>query len=174
MSRITTEMILSATEALAVMLDFGQPADGALSNYFRNHRELGQHERAFVAESAYAVLRRKRSLERLCGEGAKPRQLLLAALVSIQGLSQRQLADAISEADTAWLTQVRAAPDPVLSLPNRWTCRIGWLLNSWRNSTPPKRRSQLITSLSWRGRPGGRANKCAHALVAAVMKDCCN
>ena len=116
MSRITTEMILSATEALAVMLDFSQPADGALSNYFRNHRELGQHERAFVAESAYAVLRRKRSLERLCGEGAKPRQLLLAALVSIQGLSQRQLSDAISEADMAWLTQLRAAPEPVLSL----------------------------------------------------------
>ena len=116
MSRITTEMILSATEALALMLDFRQPADGTLSGYFRNHRELGQHERAFVAETAYAVLRRKRSLERLCGAGAKPRQLLLAALVSIQGLSQRQLADAISEADTAWLTQLRAAPEPVLSL----------------------------------------------------------
>ena len=116
MSRITAEMILSATEALALMLDFRQPADGTLSGYFRNHRELGQHERAFVAETAYAVLRRKRSLERLCGAGAKPRQLVLAALVSIQGLSQRQLADAISEADTAWLTQVRAAPEPVLSL----------------------------------------------------------
>ena len=116
MSRITAEMILSATEALALMLDFRQPADGTLSGYFRNHRELGQHERAFVAETAYAVLRRKRSLERLCGAGAKPRQLVLAARVSIQGLSQRQLADAISEADTAWLTQVRAAPEPVLSL----------------------------------------------------------
>ena len=116
MSRITAEMILSATEALALMLDFRQPADGTLSGYFRNHRELGQHERAFVAETAYAVLRRKRSLERLCGAGAKPRQLVLAALVSIQGLSQRQLADAISEADTAWLTQVRAAPEPVLNL----------------------------------------------------------
>ena len=116
MSRITAEMILSATEALALMLDFRQPADGTLSGYFRNHRELGQHERAFVAESAYAVLRRKRSLERLCGAGAKPRQLVLAALVSIQGLSQRQLADAISEADTAWLTQLRAAPEPVLTL----------------------------------------------------------
>ncbi len=116
MSRITAEMILSATEALTLMLDFRQPADGTLSGYFRNHRELGQHERAFVAETAYAVLRRKRSLERLCGEGAKPRQLVLAALVSIQGVSQRQLSDAISEADTAWLTQVRAAPEPVLSL----------------------------------------------------------
>ena len=116
MSRITADMILSATEALALMLDFSQPADGALSNYFRNHRELGPRQRAFVAESAYAVLRRKRWLARLCGEGAKPRQLLLAALARLQGVSQRQLSEAISAADTEWLTQLKARPEPQWTL----------------------------------------------------------
>jgi 16S rRNA (cytosine967-C5)-methyltransferase len=132
--RITAEMILSATEALALMLDFSQPADGVLSTYFRHHRELGPRERAFVAETAYMVLRRKRSLQRFCGEAAKPRQLVLAALVKFQGASQRQLADAIAEADVTWLMQVKATPDPVLSLAEQADLP-DWLVEKLLNQT---------------------------------------
>ena len=69
-------MIDAATDVVASMLDFAQPADAVLSYYFRNHRELGPRERSVVADTAYAVLRRKRFLEKLCGDKCSPRQLV--------------------------------------------------------------------------------------------------
>ena len=72
------------------MLSFSAPADQVLSTYFRAHRGLGQRDRAFIAETAYAVLRRKRSLEAVSGSGV-PRELIIAALVRVLGLSGRAL-----------------------------------------------------------------------------------
>jgi 16S rRNA (cytosine967-C5)-methyltransferase len=76
--------------ALSELLKFARPADQALSAYFRSHRNLGQQDRAFIAETAFAVLRRKRSLEAAAG-GAAPRDLAVAALVRVFGLSGRAL-----------------------------------------------------------------------------------
>ena len=61
-----------------------------LSRYFREHRDLGQNERAFVAETAFAVLRRKRSLEAAAGS-AEPQALVAAALLRVLGFSGRAL-----------------------------------------------------------------------------------
>ena len=41
------------------------PADTVLTAFFRANAAMGQRDRAFVAEGAYAYLRRKRSLEAL-------------------------------------------------------------------------------------------------------------
>jgi 16S rRNA (cytosine967-C5)-methyltransferase len=79
-----------AEAALAELLGFSRPADQVLSAYFRRHRDLGQRDRAFVAEAASAVLRRRRSLEAAAGSAA-PRALLVAALVRVFGLSARAL-----------------------------------------------------------------------------------
>ncbi len=76
--------------ALSELLKFARPADQALSAYFRSHRNLGQQDRAFIAETAFAVLRRKRSLEAAAGSAA-PRDLAVAALVRVFGLSGRAL-----------------------------------------------------------------------------------
>jgi 16S rRNA (cytosine967-C5)-methyltransferase len=76
--------------ALAELLTFARPADQALSAYFRSYRNLGQQDRAFIAETAFAVLRRKRSLEAAAG-GAAPRDMAIAALVRVFGLSGRVL-----------------------------------------------------------------------------------
>jgi 16S rRNA (cytosine967-C5)-methyltransferase len=72
------------------MLAFSGPADETLSAYFRQHRSLGPQERAFVAEAAFAVLRRKRSLEAAAGS-AEPADLLAAAALRVMGLSARAL-----------------------------------------------------------------------------------
>jgi len=93
-----------ATTALAQLLEFSRPADQALSAYFRSHRNLGQQDRAFIAESVFAVLRRKRSLEAAAGSAA-PRDLLIAALVRVFGLSARAL-----EQDADLVARVKAAP----------------------------------------------------------------
>ena len=91
-----------AEAALAELLAFARPADQALSAYFRQHRNLGQQDRAFIAETAFAVLRRRRSLEAAAG-GAAPRELAVAALVRVFGLSGRALAQ-----DAALVARVKA------------------------------------------------------------------
>jgi len=97
-----------AAEALAVLLRFSGPADEILSRYFRAHRSLGRRDRAFIAESTFAVLRRKRSLEHAAGSG-EPRALLLAALLRVLGLSGRALDGVLGESDRALVARIRAA-----------------------------------------------------------------
>jgi 16S rRNA (cytosine967-C5)-methyltransferase len=113
--RIDAKLLIEAVTATAEMLHFNQPADGVLSAYFRAQR-TGGRERAFIAETAYAVLRRKRLIERLIGGEVTPRQRVLATLARLQGYSQRQLADAVDEPTLAWLAELKARPEPALTL----------------------------------------------------------
>lgn len=97
-----------AQTLLAELLSTSGPADAAVSRYFRAHRNLGQQDRAFVAETVYAVLRRRRSLE-AAAQSAAPRDLAIAALVRVRGLSGRALEGALREGEDALVTRVRAA-----------------------------------------------------------------
>lgn len=136
--------LLSATiEVTTQLLQFAQPADAALSAFFRA-RKSGVRDRAFIAETAYAVLRRKRLLTKLGMTMPKPaaksshqgnhesnhaphgkpspkthvtvRELVLLALTRLRGMSQRQLAPALKEGEAEWLNEVRAQPEPELTL----------------------------------------------------------
>jgi 16S rRNA (cytosine967-C5)-methyltransferase len=104
----TRPLLAHARAALAVLLSFERPADRALSDYFRSHRGLGQHERAFVAETAFAVLRRKRSLEAAVGS-AEPGALLIAALTRVHGLSRRALEGVLDADELRLLERAKAA-----------------------------------------------------------------
>ena len=97
-----------AETLLTELLSSSGPADAAVSRYFRAHRNLGQQDRAFVAETVYAVLRRRRSLE-AAAQSAKPRDLAIAALVRVRGLSGRALEGALREGEDAVVSRVRAA-----------------------------------------------------------------
>ncbi len=106
----TPGLLVHAEAVLAQLLGFTGPADQALSAYFRRHRQLGQRDRAFIAEAAYAVLRRKRTLEAAAGSAA-PRALLAAALVRQFGLSGRALG-----LEAEFVARIRAAdgtPQPL-------------------------------------------------------------
>lgn len=103
-------LLAHAEAALRELLRFSAPADQTLSRYFREHRQLGQKDRAFVAEATFAVLRRKRSLEALAGSEA-PRPLLAAALLRVLGVSGRALEGAFDE---ALVRRVRGASDASL------------------------------------------------------------
>jgi 16S rRNA (cytosine967-C5)-methyltransferase len=116
--RLTPPQFEAAVAATGLVLQFSQPADAVLSTFFRQHRS-GARDRAFIAETAYAVLRRKRWLERLAG--APPlqpsaRQLVLLALSRLRGLSARQLEPALAKGDAEWLAECRARPELALSL----------------------------------------------------------
>lgn len=103
--KATAAVLAHAEAALTTVLHLSGPADEALSRYFRARRELGQHDRAFIAESVFAVLRRKRSLE-AAAQSAAPRPLLVAALLRVLGFSGRALQNM---ADDALIGRVRSA-----------------------------------------------------------------
>jgi 16S rRNA (cytosine967-C5)-methyltransferase len=98
--------VAHAAAALHRILRFDAPADGQLSRYFRDHRNLGPGERALVAETVFAVLRRKRSLEAAAGS-AEPRALVAAALMRVHGYSARGLREFF---DDSLLRGLRESP----------------------------------------------------------------
>jgi len=108
---LTRGLLGHASAAAAKLLQFSGPADEALSRYFREHRGLGQQDRAFIAETVFAVLRRKRSLEAAAGS-ADPQALVAAALLRVQGLSARALQGLVDEALAA---RIRAARPEALA-----------------------------------------------------------
>ena len=93
--------------ALAAVLEFKHPADTVVSRYLRAHPILGQQDRAFVAETVFAALRRLRLLETLSG-GRDPRRLVLAALTRLRGLSLRELDAALKTRERDWLAELKA------------------------------------------------------------------
>jgi 16S rRNA (cytosine967-C5)-methyltransferase len=108
---------------LQVVLGLTRPADAALRLFFRDHPELGQRDRGFVAELVFTVLRHLRLLEQLTGD-PQPRRLALTALSLQLGLSVRELAPNLERGDDTWLAQARAVdqaqlpPAVRLSLPD--------------------------------------------------------
>lgn len=120
-------LVRATTAAVDLVLPFTQPADACLRAYFSTHRELGSHDRAFIAESLFAVLRHKRLLEELLGQAgveATPRRMLLAALIKLQGYGLSQLGPVLKKEDAGWATVLKAAdteampPAVRLSLPD--------------------------------------------------------
>jgi 16S rRNA (cytosine967-C5)-methyltransferase len=97
----------AAVSALQVVLGLTRPADAALRLFFRDHPELGQRDRGFVAELVFTVLRHLRLLEHLAGD-PQPRRLALAALSLQLGFSVRELSPLLAPGDDIWLAQARA------------------------------------------------------------------
>lgn len=103
----------ACAELLAQVLKFDHPADAVVSRYFREHRSLGPRERATLAETAYAVLRRKLLFEHLAGSGSGSRERRLAIL----GFAGPRdfLQSALSEQEKAWLAHCDAVDPSTLS-----------------------------------------------------------
>ena len=115
---ITRSQIEAATEALRLVLKLEHPADSVLHDYFRARPGLGSHDRAFVADAVYGVLRRKRTVDTLA-PGASPRRLLLAYLARLGGFSIRELASATRPDEQSWLSGVKSQSLEGLSLAQR-------------------------------------------------------
>ncbi len=94
-------------EALTVVLPARAPADAQLRQFFRDHKNLGHRDRALVADTVYAALRRRRLLEQVTPTAA-PREIALATLVKLQGVGLGQLESALKPAEKAWLTELKA------------------------------------------------------------------
>lgn len=101
-----------ATDLLRVVLRLDQPADGAVSNFFRQHKVLGSRERHALAETAYAVLRQRLVLQHLAQSGSGPLERRIAML-AWQG-NPTFLRGALAPHEQQWLAQVQAADRSML------------------------------------------------------------
>jgi 16S rRNA (cytosine967-C5)-methyltransferase len=109
---MNANLLRQAAMVLTNLLEFNSPADAKLSEFFRNNRELGTKERAFVAESVYGVLRRLRYLSTVAaneeGDPDDARKLILAWLVKVEGKSIRELEPILNEQQTEWAQAIKA------------------------------------------------------------------
>jgi len=113
----------AATAAVDLVLPLTHPADAVLRNFFSANRGLGSHDRAFVAEMVFTVLRHKRLLESQIVHPT-PRNLVLGSLLKLQGYSLGQLKHLLKPDDREWAVQLKSAdveslpPAVRLSLPD--------------------------------------------------------
>ncbi len=93
-----------ATELIHRVLQLQHPADGVVSDFFRQHRSLGSRERHTLAETTYAVLRQRLLYQHLAqsGKGEMERRLAVLAWQGNEGF----LRAALSETEQQWLAQV--------------------------------------------------------------------
>jgi len=96
----------ACADLLQQVLRFDHPADAVVSRYFREHRSLGPRERATLAETVYAVLRKKLLFDHFApsGSGPKPRRL---AILGFQG-PRDFLKSALDDQEKRWLDQCDA------------------------------------------------------------------
>jgi len=109
---MNANLLRQAAMLLTNLLDFNSPADAKLGEFFRNNRDLGTKERAFVAESVYGVLRRLRYLSAITaneeGDPDDARKLILAWLLRVQGKSLRELDSILSDQQKEWAITIKA------------------------------------------------------------------
>ena len=125
-ARFTPALFAHAEAVLGQLLRFDHPADAVVSRYFREHRQLGHADRAFVAETVFAVLRRGRSIEARCAGQLSDRRRLLATLAIVRGWRQRELAPVLKASEEEWLAAAKAVPEA--DLPPAVRCDLpDWL-----------------------------------------------
>jgi 16S rRNA (cytosine967-C5)-methyltransferase len=94
--------------ALTRVLEFRHPADAVLGHYFREHRTLGQKDRAFIAEAVFGVLRHYRVFAHLAGD-VTPRRLVLLWLVRFDDRDPGELSSLIRPREAEWLSAAKSA-----------------------------------------------------------------
>ena len=166
---IRASQLAALADALAVVLPLSMPADLALRDYFRRHRQLGQHDRALIADGVFAVLRRRRSLAAQA-ESSAPRLLAIAACVRELGLSLRELEPALSGAEQAWARGFKArkpslTPAEAADLPDWLWDRLGAVLPGERDALA--RAWQAAAPLDLRVNPLQTTRDEARAVLAA-------
>jgi 16S rRNA (cytosine967-C5)-methyltransferase len=107
----------ACADLVRLCLQFEHPADAVVSRYFREHRSLGPRERATLAETAFAVLRKKLLFEQLArsGSGAKERKLAILGFFGPRDF----LAAALNDTEKKWLATCDAIPADALMAPHR-------------------------------------------------------
>ncbi|MFI4922656.1 MAG: RsmB/NOP family class I SAM-dependent RNA methyltransferase [Burkholderiales bacterium] len=104
---LTAARLDMAVAAWHMVAPLKEPADNLLSRHFRNHHELGIHDRSFIADTLFGMLRHRRFIEHLAGSTSQ-RRLVLAYLAKLSGLSLSELEPLLSRDEMKWLREIKA------------------------------------------------------------------
>ncbi|SEQ82416.1 16S rRNA (cytosine967-C5)-methyltransferase [Nitrosomonas sp. Nm51] len=99
---ITPAQLNKAVTAIQMLLPLEYPADAILRRFFQHNPKLGVHDRAFIAETAFGMLRHRFFLER-CINPVTPRSLLLAYLVRFRNVDIRKFKSWAQDSEMKWL-----------------------------------------------------------------------
>jgi 16S rRNA (cytosine967-C5)-methyltransferase len=111
---MTPRQLMDACSALLrEVLTFASPADGVVSAHFRKHKGLGQRERHTLAETTYAVLRRRLLFQHLAQGGPGTLERRFAAL-GWAG-DEAFLSAALAPEEKDWLARARKVDSSTLA-----------------------------------------------------------
>jgi 16S rRNA (cytosine967-C5)-methyltransferase len=134
-----------STQLVREVLKLDAPADSIVSYFFRTHKELGQRERAALAETAYAVLRQRLLWANLAQSGHGPMERRLT-LLAWQGQSHI-LKNGMTADEAQWLERTNTVDRS--SMPDKLRHNMpDWLSNSLRDQLGTDEFWALVETLS--------------------------
>jgi 16S rRNA (cytosine967-C5)-methyltransferase len=145
-SPLQFETLLEATKQV---LRFVHPADAVLKHFFRDNKNLGMRDRGLIAETIYALLRKRTWVMHLT-QSDQPRLLLLATLVKVQGWDVKAMSGFTKAHEREMLRGIAAAVPGHLSLPAQ-TNFPEWLIQLYLKRHT---RQELIELASGLDQPG--------------------
>lgn len=121
---------------LSTVLAFRQPADAAVSAYFRSHKKLGRQDRHEIAETVFAALRHLQKISAvLPAPAAEPRRAALAALVLGRSISISALAACTNSDEAAFLGYLKTQK-PLLAQQLHTAAELPvWLIDQLRSES---------------------------------------
>ena len=113
------QVIAHAEALLAEVLLFDMPADVKASRYFKANPMLGHRDRGLIAESVFAVLRRKLEYAQLAqsGTGSLTRRMILLGLADTAGAEP--IAATLDADERTWLRRVATIDRSTMPLATR-------------------------------------------------------
>lgn len=102
--RFSLPLLTLCAEALAEVGRFSHPADAVLSRFFRAQRNAGRSDRALIADTIYAALRRWHLVQAVA-PGAGMRRLVMLVWHLQLGASLDDLTDCLKGEDGRWLIE---------------------------------------------------------------------
>ena len=101
-------LLEACTELVRLTLKFDHPADAAVARFFRENRTFGPRERTALADTVYAVLRKKLLFDHMAPSGSGPKERRLAILgfahsTNTQG--REFLKGALTDQEAQWLAR---------------------------------------------------------------------
>ena len=116
-------IINSCKEILEESFSRNLPADVQLSYFFKKNKNLGSHDRSYIADLYYGVIRNKILLEEIVGNTNLNKMILIYLLV-ISGKSIKDMSVFLSNVEIEWLKEKKknkiniSSWSTKLSLPN--------------------------------------------------------
>jgi len=106
LKRFSRPLLEACIQAFEAVLPLERPADAALSAFFRANSNIGQRDRATIADSVYAALRHRRRLASLVAMPS-PRRLALAVWTVLLGANLREVEPCLRGDEAEWISSVK-------------------------------------------------------------------